>query len=75
MDKEEKHIENNEGKQVKKYVDKNTENHMEKDAEFLRSYIYDIIAKNIEYGKYDYDEIKKYKRKKFCFLKRQNFFL
>lgn len=63
MDKEEKHIENNEGKQVKKYVDKNTENHMEKDAEFLRSYIYDIIAKNIEYGKYDYDEIKKYKRK------------
>ena len=63
MDKEEKHIANNERKLVKKYVDQNTENHMEKDAEFLRSYIYDIIAKNIEYGKYDYDEIKKYKRK------------
>lgn len=63
MDKEEKYMENNVGKQVKKYVDKNTEKHMKKDAEFLRSYIYDIMAKNIEYGKYDYDEIKKYKRK------------
>lgn len=64
MDKEEKHIENNVGKQVKKYVDKNTEEYMEKDADFLRSYIYDIMIENMEYaGKYDNDEIMEYRRK------------